>query len=43
VDYTLLPADFFHQGALAGQNERSKDRVSGMKAQGLAAVNQFDR
>ena len=43
VHHTFLPADFFHFGALAGQNARRKNRVPGVEAQRLAAVNQLDR
>jgi hypothetical protein len=43
MDHTLLPADFFHFDALAGQNARGKNRAPGMEAQRLAAVNQLDR
>ena len=43
VHHAFLPANFFHFGALAGQNPRRQNRASGMEAQRLAAVNQLDR
>ena len=39
----LLPAEFFHFGALARQNAWRENRAPSMEAQRLAAVNQLDR
>jgi hypothetical protein len=42
VNDAFLPPDFRHFGSLAGQNARDQDRMSCMKTERLAAIDQLD-